>query len=300
MGSEQRGHFRIAEQHVSHFIAAARLQLRTEFQRGDLLQRAGDAGRLPRELHRRGVRQRFARARHGGLDDFPEEQPDVADHEYRQPHQRYLSAVAAAAAAARIHQKTADDAQRENAEQQADQADVQVHVAVQHVAEFVRDHALQLVAVEFVQAALRHAHRGVGRRVARGEGVDAGLVLHHPDFRHRHARGDRHFLDHVAQFFPLRVGGVRGYRRSIHTARHRAAATAQGGDAEERAQSDQHHERDRNAEQRLRPRTDQEDRADQIDRSDDRRHRQREQQHQGAGAAPHARLLCEEVHMREL
>ena len=130
----------------------------------------------------------------------PKNNADVADHEQRRCRPaRCCRRIAAAATAAGIHQDSPDDGEHEDAEQHAHQADVQAHVAVEHVAELVRDHALQFVALELVEAAPRHGDRGIGGRVAGGERVDAGFVLEHVDFRHRHAGGDRHFLDHVAQ-----------------------------------------------------------------------------------------------------
>ena len=59
-------------------------------------------------------------------------------------------------------------------------------------------------------------------RVAGGEGVDAGLVLQHVHLRHRHAGGDGHLLDHVAQPPQRQVGGVRRHRRAAELQRHRA------------------------------------------------------------------------------
>ena len=50
-------------------------------------------------------------------------------------------------------QDPADQAQKQDAVQHADQANVQPHVAVEDVAEFVGDHALQLVAVSCSSAA---------------------------------------------------------------------------------------------------------------------------------------------------
>ena len=107
-----------------------------------------------------------------------------------------------------------------------------------HVAELVRDHALQLVAGQVVQAALGHAHRRVGRRVAGGERVDAGLVGHQVDVRYRHAGGDRDLLDHVAQAAQLRVSGIRRHRCRAHTLGDALATVGQAHDAEQRTEPD--------------------------------------------------------------
>ena len=73
------------------------------------------------------------------------------------------------------------------------------HVAVQHVAELVGDHALQLVAIEVHERAAGDRDRGIRRAVARRECVDPRLALEHVHLRHRHAGGDRNLLDDVAQ-----------------------------------------------------------------------------------------------------
>ena len=44
-----------------------------------------------------------------------------------------------------------------------------------HMAELVRDHALQLIAVQGVERTLRHGDGGIGRRMPCGERVDAAL-----------------------------------------------------------------------------------------------------------------------------
>ena len=90
---------------------------------------------------------------------------------------------------------------------EADQPDVEPHVAVEDVAELVGDDALQLVAGELAQAAAGDGHHGVGRGEARGEGVDAVLV-EDVDRRDRDSRGDGHLLDDVEQTLLVAVGGV--------------------------------------------------------------------------------------------
>ena len=88
------------------------------------------------------------------------------------------------------------------------------------VAELVRDDALQLVAVELLAAQPRVTATAASAGGPAGrEGVDAVLVRQHVDLGHRHAGGDRHLLDHVAQPAQLRVGGV---------GRHQHAAQARG------------------------------------------------------------------------
>ena len=79
----------------------------------------------------------------------------------------------------------------------ADQAEVQPHVSVENMAELVRDHSLEFLPGEIVQASARDRHHGVVRVATRGKGIDPGLVLQDVDGRHMNAGGQRHFLDHV-------------------------------------------------------------------------------------------------------
>ena len=126
----------------------------------------------------------------------------------RPPRESFRSATSEPPAG-RLHQDPADDGQRHDAEDQADQPDVQPHVAVEDVAELVGHHALQLVAGQVVEAALGDGDHGIARGVAGREGVDARL-LQNIDGRHRHARGDGHLLDDVEQPLLPRVGGRAG------------------------------------------------------------------------------------------
>jgi hypothetical protein len=101
---------------------------------------------------------------------------------------------------------------------------VQPHVAVQDVAEFVADDALQFVARQKFHAAARDGDGRVAGLVAGGEGVDAVLVVHDIDLRHGHAGGDGHFLDDVEQLAFVGIGRVRIDQPRAHHFRNRAAA----------------------------------------------------------------------------
>jgi hypothetical protein len=69
-------------------------------------------------------------------------------------------------------------------------------IAPADVRHLVRDHALQLLAIQLIDQAPRHAnHRMLGIAAAR-ERVGR-RVLHHTDPRHRHSRRQRHLADHV-------------------------------------------------------------------------------------------------------
>ena len=143
--------------------AWAWLQARAGFaEAADFFQRAGDAAGIARELHGRGVGQKFALAADGGLDEPAEKNADVADDQQRKAEKRQRILSAAASAAARgLQQNPADDGEAKNAEDDAHEPQVEPHVAVEDVAEFVADDALQFVARQQFHAAARD---GDGRR----------------------------------------------------------------------------------------------------------------------------------------
>ena len=144
---EERFAHAVAEEHVAGFLGMGRLELRAEAQAADLLERAGQARRVARELHRGGVGEELALAADGGLDEPAKQDADPADHQQRQPEQGQRILVLAAAAAA-VEEDPANDGQAEDAEDDAHQAQVEPHVAVEDVAELVADDPLQLVAGE--------------------------------------------------------------------------------------------------------------------------------------------------------
>ena len=119
------------------------------------------------------------------------------------------------------------DGDHQQSEHPAQEPAVQPHVAVQHVAEFVGDDSLELVAVEARDGATRDGDRGVCGRIARGEGVDAVFVLEHVDLGHGHARSDGHFLDHVVQPTQRRIPGAALDAHTTQRTRHHRAAGAQ-------------------------------------------------------------------------
>ena len=114
-------------------------------------------------------------------------------------HHAVVSLATAAADAGQSHQLPAHQAHQQDAVQDADQPQIEPHVAVEDVAELVGDHALQLVARKLLDAPARDADHGVARREAGREGVDALFVLQHEHRRHRHAGREGHFLDDVQQ-----------------------------------------------------------------------------------------------------
>ena len=226
---------RAAEKHVADFLGVRVAYLRRFGPAADLLERPGNSVGQSGELHRRGVGQKLALPRDGALDQLSKKQTDRADHEqanadHQDDHQRAATAFFVAAATAaprgahRSQHEPADQGNHENPVKDADQADVQPHVAVENVAELVGHHALQLVTVEIVEASARDADHRVARLVSGGEGVDARLVLHYIDRRHRRAGSQRDFLDHVQQPPLVQVAGLGVDEPSAHHERHRLAA----------------------------------------------------------------------------
>ena len=121
------------------------------------------------------------------------------------PSATILMRAGALAAAAAAHDAQGEIGDHEQAEDPRREPHVDLHVAVQDVAELVADDGLQLVAVEIVERALRHRDRGFVGRMTGREGVDALLFGQHEDLRLADARRDGHFLDDVEQALALEI-----------------------------------------------------------------------------------------------
>jgi hypothetical protein len=113
------------EQHVRDLFGVDRHDARRIA--ADFLQGAGEPVRLARELHRRGVGQSLAIARHSGLDEPREQHADPADDQQSDGdrHRGRDSAAVLAAARTRVahapQEPAADQRKNEDAERQADQ-----------------------------------------------------------------------------------------------------------------------------------------------------------------------------------
>ena len=81
------------------------------------------------------------------------------------------------------------------------QAQINAHIAVQDMTEFMTDDALQFIAVELLQGTVGHRYDGVLLTKPSGESVDAFFMVEDIHLRHRHTGSDRHFFDHVDQLF---------------------------------------------------------------------------------------------------
>ena len=157
MGGEPSGREKslaegVAEKEMAGLLGPVRRHRRSRLVAANFFERPRDALGIPRKLDGGGVRQKLALAGDGGLDEPPAEKPgEPDDHEGEAQHEEGHSAPSAPTPSPNvqgIHEVAARDADEENAVQHADEADVEAHVLVQDVAELVRDHALQFVAVE--------------------------------------------------------------------------------------------------------------------------------------------------------
>jgi hypothetical protein len=125
----------------------------------------------------------------------------------RGKHAPAATATAAAAATSDFEQKAARECDQQQPEQDADEAGVEPHVAIQNMRELMRDHALQFVTRQSRQRAAGHSDHCVLDRVTGGKSVDGGFVVHHEHAWHRYAGGNRHFLDHVEEAAIEQVAG---------------------------------------------------------------------------------------------
>ncbi len=232
---------RPAEEHVTGLRRVRVLHPRAGHEAADLPERAGDAARMPRELHGGGVGQELALPADGGLDQVAEERARETDDRQpgaeREDRQGALVVPGASAPGVERHpqHEVADHPDEEDAVEQADQPDVQPHVPVQDVAELVGDDALEFVAVEDRRRSPRDADDGVPRREAGGERVDAGFAVHQVDRRRRGARGDRHLFDDVEQPALDRVRGAAIHQPAAKLLGDHPAAAAQLRDPVEAA-----------------------------------------------------------------
>src|ERR1043165_4881633 len=136
---EERRVQSVTKKHVAGFGGMFGFKLRTGA--ADLLQRARETLRVASELHGGSVGEKFALPADGGLNEVAEEHADPTDYDEREAKQRQRIL-----ASARAQQDAPDDSERQNPEDDAHEPQVESHVAVENVAEFVTDDALQFFA----------------------------------------------------------------------------------------------------------------------------------------------------------
>ena len=200
---------------------------------------------MPRELDRGSVGQVFPLTGHRRLDEPGEKHTDPAEHCESEPDRQEAATVAAALSRgkARIprtaQDRAADHSNDHDAEQHAHHADIKAHVAVQYVAEFMRNHSLQFLAIQDFERATGDGDRGIPGTEASSKSIDAGFFLQDVDVRNRHAGCDRHFLDHVTKTLPLRIGRVWWHQCATHLLGHLATTTRQPRRLEQAGADDQ-------------------------------------------------------------
>src|SRR5437763_16355621 len=92
-----------------------------------------------------------------------------------------------------------------NAGENAEDLNIEPHVAVDDMAELMGDDALQLISLEAVDRTLSHANTSVLDVQTGGEGVDAAFADEYEYGRRLDAGGDGQLFDDVEQF---RVIGI--------------------------------------------------------------------------------------------
>ena len=181
------------------------------------------------------------------------------------------------------------------------------------MAEFVRNHTLQLVAAQLLHGAAGDGHHGIARREAGGKGVEAGLVVEHVHGRDGHARGNGHLLDDVEQAAFLEVGRVRLQAPTADALGDRGTPGAKDGPFVQRTETDDGQRAGGDGQQQRRVKPDQLIcgvgvlGAPEINQPDGRHvaqddcadHRQREQPDEPGGSLAGAFLGLEEVHDRK-
>jgi hypothetical protein len=300
------------EEHVRHLLGARRAELRACRETCDLQQRFLQPAGVARELDRGGIGEPLALAAHGGLEDAPGEQAERSEHHEGERRDQDGPTALASTARRDAQNRAADQRDDEEAKEPPHQLHVQAHVAVHHVAELMGDHTLQLLAVQGIESALCDGDGRVGRRMPRGKGIDAGFVLEHVDLGHRHAGGDRHFLDHVAQSAALEILRVRIEPHATEREGDDAAARAQLQGFDETRDADEGQEQQRAQERATRmARRErqgrkratlglaraQQGKEHQIEREDDAGDCQQEAHHQPPRLAARGGLARVEIHV---
>ena len=98
-------------------------------------------------MHRRSVGQGLTLTAHRGLDETPEKDPDPANQEQREAQQGQGIAVFAAAAAC-AQEDAANHSDTQDAENDADQPQIEAHIAIENMAELVAEDTLQFVTLK--------------------------------------------------------------------------------------------------------------------------------------------------------
>ena len=294
------------KQHVRDLLGLRLLQSTALSDAGDLQQRTLQALGIAGELDRGRIRKPLAPPADRRLDHPAADAPEPADDRKRRPDQEQVRTALAAAPARRMPEdQTTHQCDEHQPEQPADQAQIQAHVAIQDVAELVRDHTLEFVAIQALNRATRDGDGRVGRRVPRSERVDRRFVLENVHLGHRHTRRDRHLLHDVVQALQPRILGVALDSHTAERRRDGPAAIPQLHRAKRAGAPDDEQPEQRSSRREagvaggpcsLRGPLAEEDHDQNGQRTDDQRDRERERDDQPACAAPGRSLAGIEIH----
>ena len=99
----------------------------------------------------------------------------------------------------RTNDGVSDDRQRKNTMQPAHQSNIESHITVQDMTEFVSDDPLQFVACECHQRTTSDSDHRILRRRAGGKSVDPLFVFQQIDGRNGYPRGQCHLFNNVQE-----------------------------------------------------------------------------------------------------
>jgi len=174
----------------------------------DCFERSGNPGGITGKLNRGRIGQIFALPGQCRLNQ-PAEKSDNHDREAEEddrPATALASVAAPRPASGRgVEKNTTENRDHENAKQHADHTNIDTHVAVEDVTEFVGNDPLQFIPRERLQSSSRHGHRSIIRIMPGSEGIDSRLLIENIDFRHGHSGSDGHLFDHVQKAFFKRI-----------------------------------------------------------------------------------------------
>ncbi len=108
----------------------------------DLFQRSGKTGRIAGELHRGGIGKKFPLARHGRLDHATKEQPGITHHQQCQARCDNPAGISRATAPTATQNHASGQCQQQDTVENANQPNIEAHIAVEDMAELMGDHSL--------------------------------------------------------------------------------------------------------------------------------------------------------------
>src|SRR5690606_32034461 len=102
------------------------------------------------------------------------------------------------------NEQAANQAEQQDAVKNSHQTNIDAHVAVKYVAEFMGNNALQFIAAEQMNTTAGDTNHCVLRILPSCKSVD-GFIFENINRRYRRARSDCHFLNDIEDFSFIRV-----------------------------------------------------------------------------------------------